>query len=166
MRSLILLVALAGAAGCRSRIVDGDGGALVSTDLAGADQAGAAAGDLGAACTPFSEPTSPDVVDCGNELCALPTRMCCVTDGTPSSGKCQGGCLDGTLTFSCDGPDDCHSVTKICCHTESGAQCASSCNGGQIMCHADADCPKGETCTLGSDPPHLPANSGVCRKGC
>ncbi|HEY3352429.1 MAG TPA: hypothetical protein VGQ83_04205 [Polyangia bacterium] len=100
---------------------------------------------------PNTNPTTG--VACGNTSCAAP-EVCCQTLGGASctaAGGCQG------LALSCDGPEDCASGTPVCCgHLGGGGggtQCVAdgACTGGGftsgVVCHSNADCPNGGTCT-------------------
>jgi len=122
---------------------------------------------------PGDGPTTPQDlkgVSCGDETCNS-SQQCCVqpTGGQNFSATCVGlgGCADGGLVASCDGPEDCSVSGQGCCvdvtvsfgmmsmnpSGSGGASCNATCEANAVvdtgagsadiqsaLCHKDADC--------------------------
>jgi hypothetical protein len=110
-------------------------------------------------------------VTCGTATCDIATgEHCCA-----AAGCSKQACAQGTLTFECDGPEDCGA--QACClnladpDVEPG-RCstlktkADQCANGPNLCHADGDCPSGSPrCCFGKIP-GVPADIGTCMPNC
>jgi len=81
---------------------------------------------------------------CGTTTCGT-DQECCTGGGSGSMCVAAGTC--NTVSFGCDGPEDC-SGTQVCCYGAegsgsagtAGSECknASQCNN--TACHVDGDC--------------------------
>jgi hypothetical protein len=103
-------------------------------------------------------------VVCGATTCA-PTQECCVgaNGGTcVDMGTCQ------TVTFACDGPEDCE-ANQVCCFAAggggpgtAGAECKSAQACQTSACHTDGDCadPTPKCCPIAQ------TQFSICRANC
>ncbi|HEU0032966.1 MAG TPA: hypothetical protein VFQ53_20180 [Kofleriaceae bacterium] len=75
-------------------------------------------------------------VTCGNTTC-VGTQECCIGQ-QGSTCVDQGTCQ--TVTFACDGPEDCPG--QVCClgAGEGGAECRNANQCQNTACHDDTDC--------------------------
>lgn len=100
-----------------------------------------------------SDPVDGALVTCGVIECTGSAKLCCSDDyghtgicGTPLGDFCG---QSGTLTTTCDGPEDC-GVGSGCCQSQrrSAFHCiAGGCGPGAArLCHVDEDCVRGESC--------------------
>ena len=127
-----------------------DGGGGGDIDGSGGDTADAAGGDF-------------EGIPCADDTCTAGDEVCCAGEGGLT---CEAECT--TISFACDGPEDCPGADDICCGTgEEGTQCLApgDCGGqadGEVICHAAGDCPEaGDECCMRPE-----ANVGICRAHC
>ena len=79
-------------------------------------------------------------------------QECCARIAGPSGGTCQDPGLDCTgYSFVCDGPEDCPQLGGVCCSRSMNAACEGGgpiapCQGGELVCHDEQDCPPGNLC--------------------
>lgn len=131
-----------------------------STDAATADApfgAADAARTDAAPGTPDARPivdatiAPPDAtigVACDNATCAV-DQFCCVTfAGGGQQYACANNCNgNNTLSYECDGPEDCGSDDCCLDNGGGGSRCRNSCGiGQQLTCRSDADCPNNQNC--------------------
>jgi hypothetical protein len=164
----LLAIALLLVAGCRTQPFSGDGGDVVSGDLAGADLRDAGGGDLrrgdlASACVEVDEDRGMSPLQCAGKDCFNST--CCVN---ANEQLCQSGCGSSFTAFSCDDPQDC--TGGICCLQPNSsprrATCTGVCNGGGIaICKRTSDCPANSG-TICQKMPGLPTETGACLPPC
>jgi len=125
-----------------------DGGDQVDTD-ASADSADAAAGDVTG-------------IPCAGDTCEAGTEVCCAGEGGLT---CETTC--DTVSFACDGPEDCEGDNVCCGSGQDGTVCAApgdcgEAQDGDVVCHVADDCPEaGQDCCKPAE-----AQVGVCRNHC
>lgn len=162
----LFLAAVLLAQGCGDDDGDGDGdsSAIDGGGGDGEDGGGGGGGDGG---DDNADAGGGDFegIPCGDDTCDEAAEECCVGEGGPS---CVSKDTCETVTFGCDGPEDCPAADDLCCgNGADGTSCqpAEDCGGGgesPVVCHADEECPEqGDECCI---PPQL--ESGVCRPNC
>ena len=149
MRSVVLALALVGAACSSSPKPGGDGGSGGAGGVA----------DLAASGPPDLAPRSTNGIACGAIACTTMLQFCCSAD-SGRTGDCQQtqNPMCGTTSFYCDGPEDCPPADKECCAEAGIGQCRTPgycanramTTQAYLMCHVTADCPQGLLCR--SDP--------------
>lgn len=116
-------------------------------------------------CDGFTDaPLAERCIPCGPRgfspfTCATSPTVCCTDPSTtypycvdPSALYVGGdACMypsGGTgIAYSCDGPEDC-AAGEICCgDANTGTHCATT-SCAHALCHSDAECPSGATCTV------------------
>jgi len=133
--------------GSDAAVGDGDGGGGSSDGAT--DNADAAGGDFTG-------------IPCADDTCQSGTEVCCAGGGGLT---CEATC--DTISFACDGPEDCTGDDVCCGSGQDGTQCAAAgdCGGaqdGDVVCHVADDCPEaGQDCCKPAE-----AQVGVCRNHC
>jgi len=100
-------------------------------------------------------------IPCAGDTCQAGTEVCCAGEGGLT---CEATC--DTVSFACDGPEDC-TGDNICCGSGAdGTICATAADcgagDGDVICHTADDCPEaGQECCM---PPQ--ADVGTCRNHC
>jgi hypothetical protein len=62
--------------------------------------------------------------------------------------SCASSCPYPTLTIRCDERSDC-APNQFCCVGFFGdTSCATTCSGGERLCHTDGECELGSTCVM------------------
>jgi hypothetical protein len=104
-------------------------------------------------------------VVCGAVTCAV-GQECCVGGNGGSTCVDQGTCQ--TVTFACDGPEDCEQ-NQVCCFAAggggpgtAGAECKSAQACQTSACHTDGDCadPTPKCCAIAQ------TQFSICRVAC
>ena len=80
---------------------------------------------------------------CGGTTCD-PNQECCTGGGSAATCVMMNTCT--TVSFGCDGPEDC-SGTQVCCFGNSGgsagmagSECRNPAQCNTTACHVDTDC--------------------------
>lgn len=107
-----------------------------------------------------NDPSTPGVdcagvIACGGTIaepshCPMETHTCCASGPTEVGIACvEGGCDEGHIPATCDGPADCMGG-EVCCIDPSNGfaiSCVDEC-GGFTVCNVDEDCPAGQACEM------------------
>jgi len=132
------------------------GGMNTDPDAGGGGPGGGATGDD--VNTPGNDAMSATA--CGDsDACEYATHSCCVA-GLANSKCVAGATCEGTAARTvCDGMEDCPGG-QVCCVQVKGAAAINGCfdvcpemaptdTGVWQLCHTDAECPSGSSCTRG-----------------
>jgi hypothetical protein len=142
---------------------DGDGDGSGSVDAAPGGGGDGGGGTVDGA--PGSADASPtfEGIPCADDTCTAGTEVCCAGEGGLT---CETECA--TMSFGCDGPEDCTTEGEVCCGSGAdGTQCAAAGDCGEtvegdVVCHVADDCPEaGQECCMQDN-----AMVGVCRMNC
>jgi hypothetical protein len=158
--TLFLVAALL--VGCGDDDGDGDGDSSAADGGGGDGEDGGGGGDDAGDSVDTDAAPDFEGIPCADDTCTAGEEVCCAGEGGLT---CEAEC--GTISFGCDGPEDCTTDGEVCCGTgQDGTQCspAADCGGGgegDIVCHAEGDCPDGEECCMPEQ-----AQVGVCRASC
>ena len=129
----------------------GFGASAGGAGAGGAGTGGAGTGGVGGA---------PQVVVCGQQLCALPDNCCCFTlhggsgGAQPSPPVCAASDACGEVDqvpIHCDGPEDCPPNLSQCCQSliaPMSVQCAATCDLSPTICHGTYDCSGHNCCAV------------------
>jgi hypothetical protein len=163
MRNLLALTLVAACAGCGSD--NGNpGGGDAGNDFAVSFDLAPKPADLS---VPADLTTPPDFsgINCGPQTCSAGNVCCAMQTAGTAMYMCASSCVDGGITITCDGPDNCKTGgANICCgdvtltggptlnmcSIQAVAACASTCpistplqcpsNWKVQLCHRKADC--------------------------
>ena len=136
-----------------------NGGFGASAGGAGAGGAGTGGAGTGGAGT-GGVGGAPQVVVCGQQLCALPDNCCCFTlhggsgGAQPSPPVCAASDACGEVDqvpIHCDGPEDCPPNLSQCCQSliaPMSVQCAATCDLSPTICHGTYDCSGHNCCAV------------------
>jgi cysteine-rich repeat protein len=92
----------------------------------------------------------------GPDLTCGPGTFCCIGSSGSTFCATTGGtdCPDGVASQSCDGPEDCPANT-FCAQYHSTACVSKGAFFYNSICHVDADCASGMTCSASGDCPSM-----------
>lgn len=145
MRSVVLALALVGAACSSNPKPGGDGGSGGSGGAADMVNTG-----------PFDlAPRGTSGIACGAVACNTLSQLCCSAN-SGATGECQQtqNPTCGTTSFYCDGPEDCPLADHECCVEAGISQCRmpgycaqrATMTQAFVMCHTNNDCTTGLVC--------------------
>jgi len=140
----------------------GDSGDSADNDAAVGDGSDGGGGDSDGSSDNADAGGDFTGIPCADDTCESGTEVCCAGEGGLT---CETTC--DTISFGCDGPEDCEGDDVCCGSGQDGTQCAAAgeCGNqqdGDVVCHVADDCPEaGQDCCK---PPEAPV--GVCRNHC
>lgn len=122
----------------------GDSESRVDASMGADDAATGADSSIDSAIDAPVTPTDGAIgTTCGTAFCT-PTQECCVGGGGGSTCVDMGTCT--TVTFDCDGPEDC-GTNEVCCFgngggggAAGGAECKPANQCQNNACHTAGDC--------------------------